>query len=301
MDRSGKFRLPAHCLSSSLTELQECIQQDNEFEKAIAIQAMDLVYVNAHVTIGLFSTMLEQQHLENLLFFEEQVLASLNILPRGSTHTTTRRRQTVRVQALTEAFQRIVSDPWNTRAWVLQEAFASAGNLLILFPAAKHVSTKHLQLVCHERSFSEICIDFQVLFTSLKTAKELIGRSSRGVVIESTTEKLQWLHPETPKRGLFEMSIAHTQLRSTCNAAVALSFLRQRENSVVADRLAIIANLCGYELRLDTSSLEKSESSLGVCVLALAIMNGDFSLLIPEIYDAPSLQRNADICAYSTM
>lgn len=76
--------------------------------------------------------------------------------------------------------------------------------------------------------------------------------------------------------------IGKTRARRSCNAAVALSFLRTRQNTHVPDRLAILANLCNYEIRLDK---EKHFTHLGVCVLALALLNGDFSILYPEVYN----------------
>lgn len=48
-----------------------------------------------------------------------------------------------------------------------------------------------------------------------------------------------------------------------------------------------MANLCGYHLRLNTVELDKTQPSLAVCTLVLAIANGDFSLLIPQIYHLP--------------
>lgn len=72
--------------------------------------------------------------------------------------------------------------------------------------------------------------------------------------------------------------------RKTCNAAVALYFLRTRLNHRPADRLAILANLCDYEIRLNTTEIENRFTSLSVCLATLALINGDLSLLVPEVY-----------------
>lgn len=50
--------------------------------------------------------------------------------------------------------------------------------------------------------------------------------------------------------------------------------MRYRDNSVVADRLAITANLCGYTRRLDFAALSARRFSYSVCALALALFNG---------------------------
>lgn len=86
---------------------------------------------------------------------------------------------------------------------------------------------------------------------------------------------------------MFSFWIGNDKPRRTCNASVALSFLKHRDNDGVADRRAILANLCGYSLRLNTVELERSQSRLSVCTFALNIANGDFSLLSPESYHIP--------------
>ena len=71
--------------------------------------------------------------------------------------------------------------------------------------------------------------------------------------------------------------------RRSCNAAVALSYLRLRENTQVSDRLAIMANLCNCDVRLNTIEIKKDHLYLSACKFALALLNGDFSLLYLEV------------------
>ena len=70
-----------------------------------------------------------------------------------------------------------------------------------------------------------------------------------------------------------------TSQLQVCNAAQALTFLSNRFNSFFPDRLAILANLCDYEYRINTEALELPNSSFSICCLKLAIVNGDMSLL----------------------
>ncbi|KAL8910637.1 MAG: hypothetical protein Q9171_004092 [Xanthocarpia ochracea] len=63
------------------------------------------------------------------------------------------------------------------------------------------------------------------------------------------------------------------------SAAEVLVLLDSRGNSVLSDRLAIIANLCSYDTRLNVRMLERRHHSFSTCVLALALINGDISLL----------------------
>jgi len=270
---------------------QECIPQDNVEEQQIGIQAMDIVYLSAHITIGLFQATLKQRHLEALIggAFEDQIAQALSLGSRGK--PTRAPPQKIRSDHLTEALELVVNDRWNSRAWILQEAFASAGNMVILFPKERNIQTNEFRLICHEVApSSEICIDFQILHVSLKVAAGLIrtAETDPNPALLDTLHRSQWLHPEFPKNGpLVEFSIGGSKVRETCSASMALAFLRHRQNSIVADRLVIIANMCGYERRLNIGELgqNKAIKSLAVCVLTLSIINGDFSLLTPELHD----------------
>jgi hypothetical protein len=76
--------------------------------------------------------------------------------------------------------------------------------------------------------------------------------------------------------------------RTACNAIEAIQYLAVRNNSRTPDQLAILANLCHYPVRLDTTKLESDLFSLSTCIFALAILNGDLSLLVgvtPEEWD----------------
>ncbi|TAQ89278.1 hypothetical protein B7494_g2426 [Chlorociboria aeruginascens] len=59
--------------------------------------------------------------------------------------------------------------------------------------------------------------------------------------------------------------------------AEAVEFLSTKDNYEIADRLAIIANLCNYEVRLDAQKLKELGYDLAVSVFCLALLNGDLS------------------------
>ncbi|OCK76474.1 hypothetical protein K432DRAFT_396401 [Lepidopterella palustris CBS 459.81] len=201
---------------------------------------MDQVYIAAHVTIGLYSTILEQRQLEDLLRFDEQVENSLRIKPRGSVDLRFRGQPVVHARNLDQVLEKVVNDPWNTRAWIL------SGDIRIV---------------------------------------RLVGHTPEDDSAMQSLERFQWFHPYARKEHFPEISVGGTRPRDVCDAATALSFLRFRENNIPADRLAIVANLCGYELRLNTASLAICNMSLSVCIIALSLMNGDFSLITPEVFD----------------
>lgn len=113
--------------------------------------------------------------------------------------------------------------------------------------------------------------------------------------ISTLLKSFERLQPQEPDSTPFAATVhlwggTNYGGRRTCNAATALTFLKSRFNSCPADRVAIVANLCDYEVRLNTVELGKRFKSLSTCILALALMNGDLSLLTPESfanYDIP--------------
>ena len=58
----------------------------------------------------------------------------------------------------------------------------------------------------------------------------------------------------------------------------------------MVDKTAIVANICGYDFRVNASKLEETQNSLASCIMALLIANGDFSLLVPQFYRVPEAE-----------
>lgn len=78
---------------------------------------------------------------------------------------------------------------------------------------------------------------------------------------------------------LFSSAERNSSHRQQCTAAEALTFLSDSANSVFSDWLAIMANICNYEVRIDSKVLEQIDTSFSACALTLAVLNGDMSLL----------------------
>lgn len=207
----------------------------------------------------------------------------------------------------------IASDKWNTRAWILQEAFASSGNMLLLFPRADNIDIRGWLLICHEMSQTEIAVGLDVIqdclqmcwpyvqriFASPKSKKRDNSTGSNGETpsvedLKLATKRLQHFHPRHPEEGE-TLRVSNMKLRRTCNAATAVTYLKLRGLVRIADKIAITANLCGYVLRFNTIELEKSQQSLAGCIVALALANGDFSLITPQIYRQPSKSKKPDM------
>jgi hypothetical protein len=65
--------------------------------------------------------------------------------------------------------------------------------------------------------------------------------------------------------------------RHTCNAREVVVYLRYTSNFRIANRVAIMTNLCNYDLCLDTSFLEASSYGLNDAVSFQAILNDGLS------------------------
>lgn len=264
---------------------------------------MDLVYQRAHTCIGLMSTLWSQAHLEALL-----LQAELRHPDSGAASIHRRGAPPVRkprppmqhfANDLISAVFALVSDRWTTRAWVLQESFVSADRMLLLFPRPPETDVTGWWLICHEKSLSETAVSILMLQDALENhvlpyLTPLLSSppsnpspsSPMGMAV-ALFEKVRFFYPRAIDNDARIGLGADFWDRKRCDAATALAFLNQRELFRVADRVAILANLCGYEQRLDTVELEKGGYGLSHCLLALALLNGDLSLLVPEMYKTP--------------
>ncbi|KAL8356164.1 hypothetical protein RB601_001462 [Gaeumannomyces tritici] len=280
---------------------QECINQTDAKEKELAIHSMDLVYLKAEQSIGLFQTRLEQRHLECLSMLCAHLMPSkLRNTRRGPLPAIEDRRRGARppkFDLIRETVSMIVNDKWNTRAWVLQEAFSSSGNMVLLLPRAEGIDVRGLSLVCHEASQSELAVLLGLMQGCIARFAQSLPLAISGQLMlakkrqptrarTSTSERIQYFHPETSSSG-GSAYINKRREPDQCSASVAVAYLRLRDLERVADKLAIVANMCGYRLRLNTTHLGKTQPSLAICCFVLAIINGDFSLMVPQLYRGP--------------
>jgi hypothetical protein len=284
---------------------QECLPQDGSREQELGIQAMDMVYQRASVSVGLFDSVVrDQRHLDAVASVFYRGMHDGKLLyrePDLSYSTITR--------DLIAFLELIGNDQWNTRAWILQESLAASERMMILIKTESSIQFNAPERVLEypqigPGTFNLILNDIQRLIKISK--KFLLSYQALGVQVmgrpspheeraASILAMLERLHP-TAAHFASVTNVVHVKGgtnyggRKTCNAAVALTFLRTRHNSRPADRLAIVANICDYEVRLNTVEVEKHFQSLGTCLFTLAVINGDLSLLNPDAYQSLSVQ-----------
>lgn len=101
---------------------QECIEQDDRVDKEDGIQSMDLVYRNAYRALGL---------LEGCNIDSEADVAMLCELMSNSYKQSGQFAQYVCIDS--PLFQKLLKDPWFTRAWINQE-YLCASNVVLILP-----------------------------------------------------------------------------------------------------------------------------------------------------------------------
>lgn len=272
---------------------------------------MDLVYSRAQCSIGLLDTVMDP--IQTSIF---SALSEWNQL-RTEVHNMTGNSRELLVWSLSKQiislFEMISQEKWCTRAWVLQEAFSAGWRMQLVFPVSNdshsasdpgHVHHSDCLIFIRMDHFSE-CVGWaEEFFTRhfpqyLKEVRPSIGdfvqQNKDRIAALFQTLQLQFIRPRQ-KGGFFSQYVPAHYKRS-CNAAAALSFLRYRDNTIVQDRVSIFANLCDYDYRLDLAEVGRRAYPLSASLIAISIINGDLSLLIPEVYDTKSNGKHGrDTC-----
>jgi len=253
---------------------QECIDQNDRLDKEFGIQSMDQVYHKAKILLGLLNVTVKSQS-------EMDILAKLM---EGQTFGTE-----PEMQAAVALLYRISQDRWFSRAWIFQESCLSL-NLTLL---VRHAEGLEKPDVC-----GQIPGEVKISMDRLQRWATLVFASVRqfpqGPLLDTLwqIEEIEfWATSLFPQIKTYEFSTK----RFACSAAEALYHLNFRVNSRPADRLAIIANLCQYHTRLNTTELNLKTTSFSVSLFTLSILNGDTSLLIDFLRDAKTrkLMREA--------
>ena len=249
---------------------QECIDQTNPIEKENSIQEMDLVYQ-------------ESDHPIAVLEFEFQTQAELDVFQSicDDAFFTFDPNQ---IEVLESVLLTLSEDKWFERAWTLQESVSAGVSMTLLFYAVGLRKSPHFGPTPGE---FEISIwDFQNAMVNVRNLVEeglAAGAwpdDSSAIYVSNCADVLWNCIPTIIPDEVSGSLMRDGSHRQKCNAAQALTFLDDRLNSVFSDRLAILANLCNYDYRIDSSVLELPNSSFAVCALTLAILNGDMSLLV---------------------
>ncbi|OQN97203.1 hypothetical protein B0A48_16744 [Cryoendolithus antarcticus] len=244
---------------------QECIIQDDPEDKALAIQAMDEVYDQAEECVAVLE----------VCFEEQRHLDAIEILIENNSNRLCNEDGT---RDVCEALRLILSDRWFERAWCLQESTAGGTQMALLIRSDPRLTIPD----CFR---SEVYGCFEIQLSWLHTVigclewfdapdAEPLGADTAEL---ARTVAGMW-YDCMPQESDEERGAVSFGGRTICDAAEALYYLDRRHNSVIADRLDILANMCGYEVRLDVLALDAQGFDFSICAVVLAILNGDFSI-----------------------
>jgi hypothetical protein len=297
---------------------QECLPQPKEDspqedkdEQELGVQAKDVVYNRACITAGLLSATITSQE-------QMDAVATLRSFAPSDSGSDVRWEGIGEAPPVTDLsrllnhaldfLELISADPWYTRAWVAQEALSAGEMLVLLLPLGDEVfyeslleyDEPELPFIAElpprdgiESSAIGISIrGFQHLVRVAKCLFYFIYKNIEDKIHPRgppATAKAEHPHPTAPQpkilsERMFIPGGNNYRPRQTADAAGALTLLRTRGCRDVQDRIAIVANMCNFENRLNTSMLARHCKSLRLALLVLTVLNGDYSLLVPEAY-----------------
>lgn len=297
---------------------EDSLREEKE-EQELGVQAMDVVYSRAMVTAGLLSAEITSGE----QIYAIGALLDFTIDESGEEIEWQQDLEepmpspgdiALLLPPLIEFLEKVSADRWYTRAWVAQEALSAGRALVLVLRLGAGIS--------YDYSLGFAGMDPTPILASMDLDSESGDRSSimtipvedfrrvvrvvrfflthdfpslRSTIAPSRARSVlttaEALHPTPPlpKARLDTMFITgginYQRPRLTVDAVGALTLLGTRGCRDVQDRVAIVANMCGFDNRLDTSVLARRCKSLRLALLALTLMNGDNSLLVPEAYN----------------
>ena len=274
------YRASSYALRHRIPRLwidQYCIDQTDSADKATQIQNMDIVYQYSARPVAVLETCIETQ---------DQLDAFAKVF----------RAEELRKQELDDleaVLSMLAEDAWFARAWTLQEAVAAGTNMILLIGCPPGLIKPNLidrGGGVEPPSFSaDIEVELPGLLDAMVTTRIMMEEflatdehdSETVVSVSNLADEIYKFLPNFLSRDFIpgeKISDFHLD-RQTCTAAEAVNLLQPRSNSIFSDRLAILGNMCDYKIRLPGSCVDKDGASFSTCVFALAILNGDTSLL----------------------
>lgn len=318
---------------------QECLPQDESEEQQLGVQAMDILYAQASITAGLLDStaILTQEQMDaiHMMSAFEPDPSGMRCRWRGSGPVPVVDANIC--NQVLDFLEMLASDAYYTRAWIVQESLSAGDNMSLVLPKAIGVSDPFGadSYLANQRAHScrrmstNIHIPVHVFRAILAAARFLIDppfvrygdalMATNGTVLPvfdlTSTEtkerardilpKAHSLHPRPPKSvhvsaTMFARGGGIDGPRQSCDTATALTLLKSRGCFRVEDRVAIIANMCGFDIRLNTFTLAQKCPSLRLAVFAQAFLNADYTIFVPELYRSPSFQMHGILSPFET-
>lgn len=273
---------------------QDCIDQEDESDKELGIQAMDVVYQRAENAVALLNYTIQDDHqMEALAKWSSYVdvgedfdLDSENVEEEG--------------RAISTVLEDIISDRWFSRAWCAHERLSARNMQLSLCCAQKRQNADgslpsfRIQAppsFAHGLSSNSLSAQAAVnswppgeaIFDALKLAKN-VEKCSEDMSADLKDPLLRSAHQ---LRKIWGPTGSVDTARH--NIGRALRYYQGLSCTFDADKLAMLGNMCQYSTQINTRKADSANLSFSICVLALALMNGDEALICedPEHFVQP--------------
>lgn len=221
---------------------QECIHQDDPTDVERYLQVMHRIYSNSKVTIAVLATSSGRIDLHTIGHFKS-LLESTSCEPTD---------QSIQHVAFRKWFCDVSDDRWFSRTWAFQEKL-SAEHVELLLPITA-------QLSAESTVYEDLCIDIVRMWTIARWSSITCA-----VSVEKQMEMPNHMNNSrsrpAPRRLILESIVDIYEQMEQC------------ENSVLADRLAILANICDLAYRLASTKLDHPQYSYSTCLVVLIFSN----------------------------
>ncbi|KAF2724633.1 hypothetical protein K431DRAFT_309775 [Polychaeton citri CBS 116435] len=242
---------------------QECIDQDDPLDLEQGIQCMDQVYRSAAYSIGLLSVRKDLR--SSFRTFTRILSHARNRSIRHDNSWLSSWYDNADPQSLSEMIRLlsdILADRWFSRNWTYQEASCTQGQMELQIPHGFN-NNPWFTGGCPDEISLRLSELFDVV-SMVRNAANTTPQLSSGIG-NSNMEVM----------GGFYVQVWEQERRASRPQSFEVANqMKLRDNSVVSDRLAIAANLCEYQKRIDPIDLSRKRYSYSVCAFAQALING---------------------------
>lgn len=256
--------IDAHCIRQDTCGVDDCVSHPQCDEKRNAVQAMDLVYQLSMDPVALLGRPLKDKSELTLL---EQILSG-ELVGRDDKLRIPPTLIGVAMTALRLLFE-ITQDSWWQRAWTFQENYRAGIRMNLLIRHDESLESQKQQLKVFGDIPGELCIQsskFSEQVTRLCQALE--GLRGPAKLLAENVKQVNAVLLATGKYQLLINSSSSMTPRVVAD-------IEARGLSKPWDRLAIVANCCQYQVRLDSGELSRTGQSLSLSVLAMCLLNGE--------------------------
>ncbi|OAX42238.1 HET-domain-containing protein [Rhizopogon vinicolor AM-OR11-026] len=286
---------------------QECIDQDDPIDKEHGIQSMDLVYYHAHQTVAL---------LDRCVNSEDDLRSITKLMAHSFKELTATELNSKSHPLFIPLLNRIIENRWFSRSWTHQEFVCACRVVLLIAWDRKFAETRwhhwrdEMLLLLSDVEDRIDSSDTQETYAEWSISERLwshavtcLPDTCMGPHFDDSSEPnlsvdltKQWATRHAKSRTLQKTGDSRAGGASTkvanglpfsTDAVTACNSLAHTNNHRVADKVAIVANLCGYQWGINIDEVERKGLGLVSCLLAQALLNGDLSLLVRYDDDAP--------------